>query len=320
MPFVPLGSRKNLGVILDADKETIIGKMREKDNATVAHHHQVMAGTHSVAHLPVHASYRYAKHPETLGPVRGPPPPFKAANKPWTPAELDPDGVAAQRDMDQAPVGACRDGGHCFHGETLRKSRSTPALTRTMANNPLEEGQSYGDRAREAANPISIELNRWKRMAEVTERDLASMPELHSTQKSFKPPPKKPVPSSGLVNFPKYMLFENSHLKSQDFMRFVAAEEQTRKENEARHAALQEAMAMGEDSGEATPTPLSPTSTCRSFKSRDTRFSEANSNYGAASWGQPRLRGPKEDIKQIWAGSGMASGKSMRSSNPFRGG
>jgi len=311
MPFVPLGSRKNLGVLLDTDKELITGKMRAIDNMTVAHHNQVMAGTHSVAHLPVHASYRYAKHPETLGPVRGPPPPFKTANKPWTPPELDPDGMCALRDMDQAPVGACRDGGHCFHGETMRKSRSTPALTRTLANsNPLEEGQSHGDRAREAANPLSVELRRWKRMAEVTERDAASMPELHSTQKSFKPAPKKPVPSSGLVNFPKYMLFENSHMKSQDFMRFCAAEEVARQENEARHAALQEAM---DDS-----TPLSPASTSRSIKSRDTRLSEPTSNYGTASWGQPRLRGPKEEVKKQWAGSAMASGKNMASSNPFR--
>jgi len=311
MPFVPLGSRKRVEVLLDADKELITGKMRERDNATVTLHHQVMAGTHSIAHLPVHASYRYAKHPETFGPVRGPPPPFKTANKPWTPAELDPDGMAALRDMDQAPVGANRDGGHCFHGETLRKTRSTPALTRTLANNPVEEGQSHGARAKEAANPISIELNRWKRLAEVTKRDLATMPELHSTIKSTKPPPKKPVVSSGLVNFPKYMLFENSHLKQQDFMRFVAAEELARNENEARQTALQEAMAMGEPSVEVTPT-----STSR--ETGNGKDSDDALGYQTASWGQPRLRGPRESLRQQWAGSAMPSGKSMRSSNPFR--
>jgi len=321
MPFVPLGSRKNLGVLLDHDKELITGKMRLIDNATVAHHNQVMAGTRSVAHLPVHASYRYAKHPETLGPVRGPPPPFQTANKPWAPAEEDPDGGHALRETEHAPVGACRDGGHCFHGETLRKSRSTPAMVKTLAKNSLEEGESYGEQAKKAGNPLTIELNRWNRMAEITKREMEGMPELHSLQKSFKPPMKKPAPSTGLVNFPKYMLFENSHLKSQDNMRFVAAEELARAENEARHAALQEAM----DSGEASP--LSPCSTSRSLKSRETRFSEAGSTktkgghetqLGAASWGQPRLRGKKHDIQKQWAGSAMASGKTMCSSNPFR--
>lgn len=299
MPFVALGSRKRVEVILDGDKDIIAGKMKEKDNATVTMHHQVMPGA---------SSYRYAAHPETLGPVRGPAPPFKTANKPWAPPELEPNGMAAFRDLDQAPVGACRDGGHCFLGESMRKTRSTPALTRTLAAaGPIEDGKSLGDRAKEAANPISIELNRWKRLAEVTKRDLATMPELTSTQKSNKPPAKKPVLSSGLVNFPKYMLFENSHLKQQDFMRFVAAEDKARKENEERQAAVEAAMAKGEPSPEETPISTS----------RETG-SDLRVPYASASWGQPRLRGPHETIKAQWAGSAMPSGKSMRSSNPFR--
>jgi len=282
-------------VLVDHEKELITGTMRQKDDATVRLHHQVMNGT---------SSYRYAKHPETLGPVRGPPAPFAKANKPWTPAELQPDGMAAQRDLEQAPVGAIKDGGHCFHGETLRKTRSTPALTRTIASSvPHEDGLSLGEQAKLAANPISIELNRWKRLAEVTKRDLATMPELHSTMKRDVPPPKKPVVTGGLVNFPKYMLFENSHLKSQDFMRFVAAEEKARKDFEERLSTAEGPS--GKPSAEQTPI-----STSRETLSSD------SVPYAMASWGAPRLRGG--DIKNQWAGSALPSGKSIRSSNPFR--
>jgi hypothetical protein len=295
MPFIPLGSRKLIPVLLDHEKQTITGKMRAKDDATVKLHHQVMAGT---------SSYRYAAHPETIGPVRGPPPPFATANKPWTPAEEDPSGMAAQRDTLQAPVGANRDGGHCFYGETLRKTRSTPALTRTLALQPIEEdGKSMGERAKEAANPISIELNRWKRLAEVTKRDLASMPELHTTQKSIKPPPAKPIISGGLVTFPKYMLFENSHMKSMDFLRFVAAEDKVRAEAREREDRTSR--------GEPTPQMPSPPST-----SRET-FSSGDVPFQTASWGQPR-RGPSEWMKQQWAGSSMPSGKNQGHSNRFR--
>jgi len=301
MPFIPLGSRKNAGVLVDDEKQLATSLMRQKDNATVNLHHQVMAGT---------SSYRYAKHPETMGPVRGPPAPFKAANKPWTSAEQEPNGMAAMRDLEQAPMGACRDGGHCFHGETLRKSRSTPAMIKTLAAaGPQDElGKSLGEQAKEMANPLSIELNRWKRLAEVTKRDLATMPELHSTMKIERPPHKKPLVSGGLVNFPKYMLFENSHLKQQDFMRFVAAEEQARKEHEERVGSAEEAM--GKDKPSALQTPIS-TSRVGSQES-----SEPSVPYATVSWGAPNLRGP--DMKNQWAGSALPSGKSIRSSNPFR--
>lgn len=281
-------------MLCDNEKDLITGKMREKDNATVKLHHQVMNGT---------SSYRYAQHPETLGPVRGPPAPFAKANKPWTPAELQPDGMAAQRDMEQAPVGAIKEGSHIFHGETLRASRSTPALTRTIAASvPHEDGLSLGEQAKLAANPISIELNRWKRMAKVTERDLMSMPELTPLKKDNSPH-KKPVMTGGLVNFPKYMLFENSHLKQRDFMRFVAAEEKARTEAELR-LSIAEAPS-GKPSTTHTPMP----------SSRET-LSSTDVPYAQPSWGAPRLRGP--DFKNQWAGSALPSGKSIRSSNPFR--
>lgn len=296
MPFVPLGSRKRVEVILDHDKERLTNTMRAKDNATVKLHHQDMPGA---------TGYRYGNHPICHGPIRGPPAPFATANKPWAPPEHEPNGMAALRDSDQAPIGAYRDGSHSMNAETLRKTRSVPALVRTMAGNPLEEGgKSLGEQAKEKANPLSIELTRWQRLAAVTERDLMSMPAIMSTQKKDKIKPIKPLVTAGLVNFPKYMLFENSHLKSQDNMRFVAAEDKIRKENRERADAAEAAMA----AGEVQDTPLST--------SRATPSTEPVPWPPEASWGAPKLRGP--DANKQWAGSAMPTGKSTRSSNPFR--
>lgn len=301
MPFVPLGSRKRIEVVLDHDKERIGNEMRTKDFQTVKLHHQVMPGA---------TGYRYANHPITMGPVRGPPAPFEGANKPWAPPEHEPDGMAAARDLLQAPVGAYREGSHEAQAEGLRKTRSTPALTRTMAANPIPEGgKSLGEQAKEKANPISIELCRWQRLAEVTKRDLASMPALTSTKKT-QPPPPKPIVTGGLVNFPKYMLFENSHLKTTEFQRYCDSEAKARQEALERTEAAEEAMSRGE---------TTPADTSReASQSRMSSGSEVLVPYGTASWGQPRLRGPWETVKQQWAGSAMPHGKSTRSSNPFR--
>jgi hypothetical protein len=310
MPFVPLGSRKRIEVILDEDKHRISNEMKIKDGLTVKLHHQ---------HMPGATGYKYANHPITMGPVRGPEAPFARANKPWTAPDDDPSGMAALRELEQAPQGASRDGAHAPLGETMRKSRSTPALVRTLQANPvLEGGMTLGEQAKQKANPLSIELSRWARLAEVTNRDLMSMPSLSSKQELYReiPKPKKVVPSAnGLVNFPKYMLFENSHAKQQDLLRFIEAENQGRAEAEARQQAaearqqaVEEAMTRGEE------RELTPSSTGREAPMED----EVLVPYCTASWGQPRLRGDQQTIKKQWAGSAMAAGKSMRTSNPFR--
>lgn len=302
MPFVPLGSRKRIEVILDNDKHRLSSEMKAKDNATVKLHHQ---------HMPGNTGYKYANHPITMNPnLRGPEAPFARANKPWTAPEDDPSGMAAMRDMEQAPVGALRDGSHEPMGETMRKSRSTPAMVRTLKANPvLEGGKSLGEQAKEKANPLSIELSRWQRLAEVTKRDVALMPGLSSKAELYReiPKPKKVfVNSEGLLNFPKYMLFENSHLKQTDFQRFVDAEDKARKEAEERHAAVEEAMAKGE----VQDTPAST--------SRETPASEEMVPFATASWGAPRLRGDHANLKHQWAGNPLPTGKGSRSSNPFR--
>lgn len=298
MPFVPLGSRKRIEVILDDDKERLSGEMKAKDNATVKLHHQVMPGA---------SGYRYANHPLTHGPVRGPPAPFQASNKPWAPPEEDPCGMAAMKDLEQAPVGAYSIGSHAPLGETMRKTRSTPALTRTLKANPVEEGgKTLGEQAKEKANPLSIELTRWQRLAEVTKRDQASMAPLNTKYRDI-PKPKKPVLSAnGLTNFPKYMLFEPSHLKHQDLKRFIEAEEKARADAEGKQQRVEERTMRGE-----------PPDTPQSETGRETPTTPPNT-FATASWGQPRLRQPQDTIKRMWAGSAMPAGRSQRSSNPFR--
>jgi len=297
MPFVPLGSRKRIEVILDDDKERLGNLMRTKDNETVRLHHQVMAGQ---------SGYRYANHPQTWGPVRGPAAPFHSANKPWSPPEDDPSGMAAMKDLEQAPIGASREGAHGSLGEQMRKSRSVPAMVRTMKANPVQEGgKSLGEQAKEAADPASIELNRWLRLAKVTERDLMSMPALAPPQKRNIVAKKPFVNAAGLVNFPKYMLFENSHLKATDLQRFVESEDRARKEAAAMHAVAQEALARGDVQDSENGSGMeSPTSDVVPL--------------GTVSWGAPRLRGPGETVKRQWAGSAMCAGKSQQTSNPFR--
>lgn len=305
MPFVPLGSRKRIEVILDDDKARLAEGMHTRDNEAVREHLQIMAGK---------SGYRFANHPICKGPIMGPPPPFATANKPWTSADDDPDGMAAMKDLEHAPQGGIMEGSHCQPAENMRRTRSTPALTRTLilkGGHLDEEGRTLGQRAREAANPASIECNRWKRMATVTQRDMEAMPELLSLQKREKPMVKKAaVGNGGLVNFPKYMLFENSNLKTKDFQRFVLSEEKARKENEERARAAQ--------AGEVQDTPLLSPSASASRASASPESSEMLVPFGTASWGAPRMRGPPELQRQQWAGSSMPSGKSCRSSNPFR--
>lgn len=283
MPFVSLGSRKRLEVVLDDDKRRIAAEMQARDNATTMHH---------FGHAPGRSGYLYANHPMTKGPVRGPPAPFTNATKPWAPEEHHPDGPHAQKNNEQAPIGMYHDKSHASIAETLRKSRSLPALERTLASSPKSaDGKTLGEQAKEAANPISIELNRWKRLAGVTKRDLSSMPELHSWIKPERQKPKVFIPNGGLVNFPKYTLFENCHLKQMDLQRFN--DERLRLEEAAERGELQ--------------TPMSP--------SQD---EEGESIYRSVSWGAPRLRNSSQPFQKQFAGSAMPAGRCQRSSNPFR--
>jgi len=296
---VPIGSRKPVPVVLDDDKVKFRAEMTAKDSATV----KTMT-----AEMPsMRSGYRFANHPLTMGPVRGPDPPFLGATSPWRPPSADPYGPAAHKSIrEHAPVGGYKEGSHSFNAETIRKSRSLPtlrgeALAEAINENALEE-------AKLAANPISIELNRWKRLAKSCEgREVASFPTLH---KRIPPPIEKPGPvTGGLVNFPKYTLFENCNLKNMENRRFMENQERERK-------AAEERLAIIEATGQDPMTPILASMNTTAMSSVDRQIGESAVPYGSASWGQPRLRGTI--LERNWAGSAMPGGRGSKTSNPFR--
>eukprot|EP00913_Durusdinium_trenchii_P002647 g2450.t1 len=77
----------------------------------------------------------------------------------------------------------------------------------------------------QACHPLTTELRRWEKLAKVTERgeinedvqsSMAASRKL--CQAGVRP---KPVFAGGLVNFPKYMLINNCHLKQMDLQRYA---------------------------------------------------------------------------------------------------
>jgi hypothetical protein len=154
----------------------------------------------------------------------------------------------------------------------------------------------------EICHPLSVELKRWKQFSAFSEQSEKGTIELH------KPPPRDMGPSSsvkvgGLVNFPKYMLIHNCHLKSTDQVRYVREEAAKREEAEQR-ARLGESQSMASLGA----------SNASGFGATEERTHKA-AMYSQPSWGSPTLR-----IKggQHCAGSSLPAGRGSRTSNPFR--
>eukprot|EP00933_Yihiella_yeosuensis_P071727 TRINITY_DN79969_c0_g1_i1.p1 TRINITY_DN79969_c0_g1~~TRINITY_DN79969_c0_g1_i1.p1 ORF type:complete len:278 (-),score=53.41 TRINITY_DN79969_c0_g1_i1:258-1091(-) len=275
MPFVPLHSRKPLPVILDGDKELIKATQRAKDEKTVSHHYGVN---------PSGAGYRFGNHPMTMGFVRGPDVPFKAATSSWRPPSADRDGPARRQASSVAPLGAVWEGSHRMAATNMVKSQSSPAL---------------GDEARQACHPLSTELRRWERLAKVTERGEVNKDLSESMQR--KPAPvveDKPAGASGgLIMFPKYMLFNNCHLKHDELKRFQKAQ-------------------IAEQERLAEIASRSPTGSAGANSMDLSSVGEGAVRYQEASWGAPLLR--KSGMGTHFAGSAMPGGRGSRHSNPFR--
>lgn len=277
MPFVPLGSRKNHGVLLDSDKEILSNQMKARDQASFRSWEGAAPGP---------SGYRFARHQcDKKQDV-----PFRDAGQTWRPPSADPIGPAAQRGMEHASVGATWEKSH----RTLaQKSQSMPSLG--SVGSQIVDHQAEAKKTREACNPLSVELRRWQNLAEITEGDKKGMIELPKREKPE--PPKPIVRTPGLVNFPKYMLIHNCHLKQTEKQRYVEEQEKVRKQAEDR-AIEAEALGISVDDVARIEDPLN----------------ESMVPWQTASWGAPRLRKPGKH----WAGSSMPAGKSMRTSNPFR--
>lgn len=245
--------------------------MQSKDEAVVAEHYGL---------APSARGYRFGNHPMTRGPVRGPEVPFKEATKHWKPSEVEKQGPMAKVDFKQAKMGAYWDGSHVKLACMRNGTQSSPALQQSAAE------------VMQACHPLTTELRRWERLAKVTERgeineDIqASMAQSRKMcQAGVRP---KPVFAGGLVNFPKYMLINNCHLKQMDLRRYAdrCAEEVEQSMKEPPDGSMMGRL------GEA-----SPSSTVRVEKE--------------ASWGAPKL---KNQDQPLCAGNCMPSGRASRTS------
>ncbi|CAE8630004.1 unnamed protein product [Polarella glacialis] len=194
----------------------------------------------------------------TRGFVRSPPPPFAKANSPWNPPEADPNSPAGQLQSTMAKNGAFWDGSH----QHLGKSRSSPQL------------QHSGENVM-ACHPLSAELRRWERLAAVTERgevnkdiQLATM----SGKMSESVEEEKPRGRvGGLVNFPKYMLINNCHLKTTDLGRFQREQVELQRQAD-------ETAARGDTSSEVTWLLINPISNNKNNNSNNKNNKNNNSN------------------------------------------
>jgi len=276
MPFVPIGSRKPIPVVLDDDKERIRAAQQAKDDAKVAHHYGLAPST---------AGYKFGNHPMTKGFVRGPDVPFRGATSSWKPSGHEPQGPHALMEAKQAPLGAFWEGSHGHVAEALRKSQSSPTLKGAAQN------------AMELSHPLSVEIKRWEKMAAFSEKGEMNEEVQKTMMASMKrpEPTQKPKRTGGLVNFPKYMLIHNCHLKHSDLQRYQR--EQAELERRAQEAAAR---------GETLADDSTDTAT----------LGEGAVRYQEASWGAPLLR--HKDSGMSWAGAALPMGRGSRHSSFLR--
>jgi len=288
MPFVPLGARKRIEVILDDDKANLLAERQRRDQVTRDAHVQVAPGT---------SGYRFANHPLTMEPgIRGPDVPFKEATSSWQPSETLPDGPAGKREMDSAEFGAMWEGSH-----SLRTIRSSPSLVMS------------GKEAMEAAHPLTREIKRWEDLAHKTQS--VEMQGLEVIKKLPEPQPTKVhKPQQGLVMFPKYMLLNNSYLKQSDLQRFQREQDEKNRQDAA---AVEEDFDEwdAEASQERAPAPRQgATASMTSFA----RQSGLAGQAPQASW-HASSESRQARAEGTWiAGNAMPAGRGSRTSNPFR--
>lgn len=286
MPFVPLGSRKRLEVVLDDDKARMSMKQQQRDQATID---RFLGGS------PNHFGYRFAQHPATMGNNRGPVVPFKDGTCNWRPPSADPNGPASIRSREQADYGARLEASHRPIA-SMHKTRSAPNLP------PVSN-------AMEACHPLSNEILKWKDLGVKTVAVELKGVDVPPPQPRPPAPPEKEHKLRGLVMFPRYMLIHNCHLKQTDMLRFQKAQEE-------------EERLLAEEEAGSSPSRVS---TARADMSEEhsriasrlnSPYTQKSMNWQQASWGAPLLKNFGEG--QLWAGSPLPSGRMARSSNPLR--
>merc|ERR1719215_2362273 len=144
-------------------------------------------------------------------------------------------------------------------------------------------------------------------MAQKTEKETRKDINLDPPRREKTDMPKHDV-KNGLVLFPKYMLINNCHLKMTDLQRFQREQQAEQRRALLQQQGLESPGLPTEASRETLASTASPTDL--ELMSQSTR----GPFKFEASWGAPELRkgGPQ------WAGNGMPSGASHKTSNPFR--
>lgn len=216
MPFIPLATRRRQEVTL-GDRASIDVGLRKQETWYASEASQ----TGDAA-----AKYRFARHPSTMTTKVHQEVPFANTSLQWRPPEADPGGPAEKRDQDAADFGG---GWEAAHAPRVPRSRSTPSLAKTDTN--------FAHDLMLERFPLTAELKRWEYFGKLMERQKL-MEQEQREQKGLKSPglsmassyrqtidPEVPSgPSGDLVNFPKYLLFNDSHLKQMDIQRYVKEE------------------------------------------------------------------------------------------------
>lgn len=287
MPFVPLGSRKRLELVLDDDKVTHQPHLksnslraRQDYHATNTPFADLLARSPLQAQTNANRSYKFAKHPVTMGGYFGPPTPFQDSHTTWRPPSAERNGPAQHRASAQAPTGACWDRAH-----GMRRIRSSPTI------------QSGGVAALEMSqmsHPMTAELKRWNALSKALGPvESPSSPSGECGRRSQEVP-KDGLQGEGLINFPKYMLWNDCQMKQQDKQRYVQEKQAERQALAAQKAAIDYAA----------------------------HVQSSDLELGAASRVAPAHLDPQisqyDPILMAPAGSKMPTGRCCRTSNPYR--
>lgn len=266
MPFIPLSTRRRQEVTL-GDRESFEVSLHKPQTWYAP---GAQAGTSET-------QYRYARHPATLSRNLGAQVPFADYHSTWRPPSAESQGPAAQRVNVVADYGGLWEGAHSMK---IPRSRSSPSLAAT--------DKAFADKLSEQRHPIYEELTRYHKMATQQEMEMAkssgAATKYGTISKSYKDFPHVEIPSGpsgALVNFPKYLLFNDCHLKQTDIKRYVA------EEAAAREVALR-----------------------RSSSSSVGALSDLADSSGPS--------GKSASLRARAAGSPMPGGKGVKTSNPFR--
>jgi len=119
----------------------------------------------------------------------------------------------------------------------------------------------------------------------------------------------------GLVNFPKYMLIHNCHLKDMDKIRYCKEENAKRAEQAAevmRRMELGDEAPLSQSQGSMAPSHYTQGMPSPTHSLMDAGMEKRQ--YPPPSWGAPKLR---TQPGQHYAGNSLPCGRGSRTSNPF---